>query len=144
MTERRTPMQANEPKYYWRGPLPPYPAKVDLVAWLLMSSQERRQHLHCEADVPIMGHTEADVARMTDGAAAYWDHWAGLLDMDAKQRAGEVGSDIERACADMRTLSVEERAEEVEHQTQRWVPFWEKVAEEAARRRQAPSEKDAP
>ena len=24
-------MQANEPKYYWQGPLPPYPAKVDLV-----------------------------------------------------------------------------------------------------------------
>jgi hypothetical protein len=35
-TERRTPMQSNKRKYYWEGPMPPYPAKVDLVAWLLL------------------------------------------------------------------------------------------------------------
>ena len=137
-------MQSDEPEYYWQGPLPPYPAKVDLVAWLLMSSQERRQHLrrHWEADVPIMAYTEADLARMTEGGAEFWDHYAGLLDMDAKQRVEEVRRDIERACADMRRLSVEERADEVERQVQRWSPFWDKVAAEAAeRRREAADEK---
>jgi hypothetical protein len=140
-------MRSDERKYYWRGPLPPYPAKVDLVAWLLMRSEERRQRLrrHWEADVPIMEYTEADVARMTDNGADFWDHWAGLLDMDAEQRAEEVRADIERACADMRKLSVEERADEVERQVQRWAPFWDKVAAEAANRSQgAAGEKRAP
>ena len=65
--------------------------------------------------------------------------------MDAKQRVEEVRRDIERACADMRRLSVEERADEVERQVQRWSPFWDKVAAEAAeRRREAAGEKKAP
>jgi hypothetical protein len=91
-----------------------------------------------------MGHTEADVARMTDNGADFWDHYAGLLDMGAEQRAEEVRRDIERACADMRRLSVEERADEVERQVQRWAPFWDKVAAEAATRRRAAGEKRAP
>jgi hypothetical protein len=139
-------MQSDERKYYWRGPLPPYPAKVELADWLLMSSQERHQLLrrHSEADVSVMEYTEADLARMTDRSTAFWDHYAGLLGMDAEQRAEEIRRDIERACADMRKLSVQERADEVERQVQRWTPFWDKVAAAAAERRQKAAGEKAP
>jgi hypothetical protein len=127
-------MEAENPTYYWQGPLAPYPAKVDLVAWLVMSSEERRQLLKqdCEADLI---YAAADVVRVTDRCTRYWDFWAALLDMDAQQRAGEVRRDIEAACADMRPLSAKERAEEVERQVARWAPFWDQVAAAAAERR---------
>jgi hypothetical protein len=122
-------MQTEEPVVRL-GPLPPWPAKVDLVEWLLMSSQERAAHLR--------GAAEEDVEASTERMIRRWDHWASLLRMDSQQRAGQVRSDIAKACAEMRKLSAEDIADEVERQTQRWIPFWDQVAAEAAKRRQPP------
>jgi hypothetical protein len=127
-------MPADEPVHRL-GPLPPWPAKVDLVEWLLMSSRERAAHLRRAAAEDVAGMTsEASTERMV----RRWDHWASLLGMDSQQRAEQVRSEMAKACAEMRKLSAEDIADEVERQTQRWTRFWDEVAAEAAKRRQPP------
>jgi hypothetical protein len=121
-------MAENTPETPWnhRGPLPPWPAKVELVAWLEMTSQERAAHLmrHAEKE----GSSEADTERVI----RHWDHWAGLLKMDSRQRAEQFRRDMEQAWAGF--------PDEIERQTERWTTYWNEVAEAARQGRAAAGE----
>jgi hypothetical protein len=124
-------MAENTPETAWnhRGPLPPWPAKVDLVTWLEMSSQERAEHLRRHAEKE--GGSVADTERVI----RHWDHWAGLLKMDSRERAEQIRRDMEQAWAG--------HSDEIERQTERWTTYWEEVAE-AAKRRPAAAGEQAP
>jgi hypothetical protein len=125
MTIGETQMTENTQETAWnhRGPLPPWPAEVDLIAWLETSSQQRAAHLmrHAEKE----GASEADTERVI----RHWDHWAGLLKMDSRERAEQIRRDMDQAWAGF--------GDEIERQTQRWTKCWDQVAEAAKQRRAA-------
>ncbi|HEY1243557.1 MAG TPA: hypothetical protein VGF29_01875 [Hyphomicrobiaceae bacterium] len=115
-----------------RGPLPPWPAEVDIVGWLHMSSEERAEHFRQrnEKEKRVFGedcpdYLLADVRRMT----AFWDHLAALLEMDSRERAEQIRRDMEQAWAGF--------GDEIERQTERWTRHWDQVAEAAKQRRAA-------
>ncbi|HEY1246088.1 MAG TPA: hypothetical protein VGF29_14775 [Hyphomicrobiaceae bacterium] len=121
-----------------RGPLPPWPAEVDIVGWLQMSSEERARRFSQsnEKEKQTFGedcpdYLLADVRRMT----AFWDHLAALLEMDSGERAKQVRRDMDQAWAGF--------GDEIERQTQRWTTYWDQVAE-AAQRRPAAAGEQAP
>jgi hypothetical protein len=116
-------MQGDDPaqERLHRGPLPPYPADVDLVTWLEMSSQERADHIRRHGEKE--GHSQADVERMI----RFWDHNAALLAMEPDKRAAQVRHDMEKAWAGF--------GDEIERQTTRAIAYWDQTAAAAKERR---------
>jgi hypothetical protein len=97
----------------WRGPMPPWPASVDIVTWLQMSSEARAEHIRSHAQKE--GWRDAD----TDRVIEYWDQAAALMAMGSRERAEQIRRYMEQAWVGYPA--------EIEPQTARWINAWDEI-----------------
>jgi aldehyde:ferredoxin oxidoreductase len=142
-TQMKSTTQAAEPteKRHYRGPLPPWSAKVDLATWLEMPSEERAGHIRRDQERErehylSCGFSEAKIEHQTARTIAYWDHFASLLAMGSQERAEHFRTHAGQYVSE--GLSEAERA----RRTEGLIQSWDAVA--ATRDRRSASGEQAP